>query len=121
MGPEHIESGSGENEVAEAAVELFLEVQMIERLSEVGPVEMCIDTEHLAEDGLADLDEILGEAGSFSHPVRLPRASQLGKRCCGNARIVSIRDSRGLGREYLCVVNLARDPSLHKRNVLLGR
>lgn len=121
MRPEHVESRRGENKVAETAVELLFEVQVIERLGEVGPVEVRIDTKHLAENGLANLDKVLGEARSFSHPVRLPRAGQLGERRCGNAGIVGVRDSRGLSGENLCVVNLARYPSLHKRNVLLGR
>lgn len=38
MRPEHIESGGGENKVAEATVELLFEVQVVERLGEVGPV-----------------------------------------------------------------------------------
>lgn len=121
MRPEHIEGGGGENKVAEAAVELLFEVQVVERLGEVGPVQVCINTEHLTEDSLADLDEILGKARSLSHPVRLPRTGQLGERRCSNTGVVGIGDSRGLSGENLCVVNLARDPSLHKRNVLLGR
>lgn len=121
MRPEHIECGCGENKVAEAAVELLFEVQVVERLGEVSPVEVCVHTEHLTENGLANLDKVLGKARSFSHPVRLTRAGQLGERRCSNARVVGIRDSRGLGRKDLCVVDFARYPSLHKRNIFLCR
>lgn len=121
MRSEHVEGGGGENKVAEAAVELLFEVQVVKRLGKVGPVQVCIDTKHLTEDSLADLNKVLGEARSLSHPVRLPRAGQLGERRCSNTGVVGIGDSRGLSGEDLCVVNLARDPSLHKRNVFLGR
>lgn len=61
--------GSGENEVAETAVEWLLQVQVIVRVDEVSPVQVSIDAEHLAEDGLADIEEIVGETATLSKPV----------------------------------------------------
>lgn len=60
-GLEHIQGGSGQNEVGEATVELLLEVEVIERLGEVSPVKVSVDSEHLAEDHLTDVDELIGE------------------------------------------------------------
>lgn len=37
---EHIQRGGGQDEVAETAVELFLEVQVIERFDKVSPVQV---------------------------------------------------------------------------------
>ncbi len=65
----HIQSGGGEDEVGEARVELFLEVEVVEWLDEVRPVEVSVDAEHLAEDGLADLEELLREARGLANPV----------------------------------------------------
>lgn len=62
MGPEHIESSCSENKVAEATVKLLFEIQVIERLGEVCPVEVRIDPKHLPENGLTDLDKILGKS-----------------------------------------------------------
>lgn len=73
MWSEHIKRCCGQDEVTEAAIELLLQIQMVERLSEVGPVKVGIDSEHLTEDGLADLDEVLWETRSFAHPIRLSR------------------------------------------------
>lgn len=93
--------------MTETAVELLLQVQVIERLSKVGPVEMGVDSEHLTENSLADLDKILGEAGPLADPVGLSRVCQLGKRCCGDARVVCVRNTRWVGREDLGVINFA--------------
>lgn len=58
---EHVEGRGGQDEVAEAAVEGLLEVEVVERLGEVSPVEVRVDAEHLAEDSLTDVDKILRE------------------------------------------------------------
>lgn len=70
LGLQQVEGGSGKNEVTEAAVQLLLEVEVVERLGEMCPVEMGIDPEHLQEDGLADVEEVLGESASLSYPSR---------------------------------------------------
>lgn len=69
VGLEHIEGGGGEDEMAKATVQLLFEVEMVKRLDKVGPIQVCIDAEHLAEDGLADLDKVLGEPAAFANPV----------------------------------------------------
>jgi len=60
-GLEHIQGGSSQHEMGEATVELLLKVEVVEGLSEVSPVKMSIDPEHLSEDHLADVDELVGE------------------------------------------------------------
>lgn len=121
MGSEHVECGGGEDEVAETAVELLLQVQMVERLHEMSPVEVRVDTKHLAENGLADLNKILREGRALPHPVRLSGAGQLRKGSGGNAGVVCIRNTGRVSGEDLRVVNLARYPSLHKRDIFVGR
>lgn len=41
--------------MGEATVELLFEVKMVERFGEMCPVQMGIDSEHLAENHLADV------------------------------------------------------------------
>ena len=60
MGLQHIDFGSSEDEVTETAVHWLLEAEVKEGIDEVGPVEVSVNTEHLSEDGLADLNEIDG-------------------------------------------------------------
>lgn len=91
--PKHIEGGSGKDEVAKAAVELLLEVQVVERLGEVRPVKVCVDAEHLAEDGLADLDKVLREARALADPVGLTGAGELRERRSGDAGVVCVGDA----------------------------
>jgi len=55
--------------VAEAAVQLFLKIQVVEGVDEVGPVEMGVDAEHLTEDHLANFDEVLGETAALAYPI----------------------------------------------------
>lgn len=69
MGLQHLDLGSGEHEVREAAVHWLLEAEVVEWFDEVGPVEMSIDTEHLAEDCLTDVNELNGEATALADPV----------------------------------------------------
>lgn len=119
--PEHVERGGGQHEVREAAVELLLEVEVVEGLREMGPVKVSVDAEHLAKDHLAHIDELLREAGPLADPLWVTRVRQLGKGRRRDGRIVSIRHSSGIGREDVGVVNLARDPPLHQRHVLVSR
>ena len=64
--------------MAEATVHTLFEAEVVEWLDEVGPVEMSVDTEHLAEDGLANFGEVRGEAAALTDPVTL--AGELRKR-----------------------------------------
>jgi hypothetical protein len=72
---QHINLGRGKDEVTKAAVHALFEIEVVERIDEVGPVEMGVDTEHLAENRLADIDELGREATALSNPVT--GASQL--------------------------------------------
>lgn len=101
--------------MAETAIELLLQVQMVEGLRKVGPVKVSVDAEHLEEDGLANVEKLLGEAAALADPVVRTR-----QKCrCGNLRVMRKRDPRRLGGEDLGVVNLARNPPLHQSNVLI--
>lgn len=71
VGLQHVESGSSEDEVTEATVEMLLEIQVVVRLNEVSPVKVGIDTEHLTEDSLTDVDKVLGETTALANPVTL--------------------------------------------------
>lgn len=53
--------------MTEATVQMLVEVEMIEWLSEVGQEEMAVNGEYETEDGLADISEFGGEK-----PLRLP-------------------------------------------------
>ena len=75
MGLQHIDFGSSEDEVTEAAVHWLLEAEVKEGIDEVGPVEVSVNTEHLSEDGLADLNEIDWEPTALANPVT--RSSKL--------------------------------------------
>lgn len=111
-----------QDEMAEAAVELLLQIQMIERVDKMRVVEMRIDAEHLQKDGLADAAKVLGEAGALAEPVGFAAAGGGGRRRRrGEGRVDGVRDARGVGGEDLGVVDLARDPALHERDVLVGR
>ena len=94
---------------------------MVEGLGEVCPVEVGVDTKHLAEDRLTDINEVLWEATSLTDPVRLARVCQLRERCRGDVGIVCVRDAGSFSREDGGIIDLAADPSLHKRYVLVSR
>lgn len=79
-GLEHVEGSGCQDKVREATVELLFQVKVVEWVGEVSPVEMSVDTEHLSEDHLADVEELVGEAGSLADPFGLTRIRQLGKR-----------------------------------------
>ena len=109
-------------------------------------VEVRVDAEHLTEDGLADIDEVNWETAALANPVT--RARELregGVQVGGTSRdrsvgargvqatrrvgstcdlrvtgVVSEGDASGIGGKDGSVVDLARDPSLHKRDVLVG-
>jgi hypothetical protein len=144
---QHVNFGGGKDKVAEAAVHAFFKTEMVEGVDEVGPVEMSVDTEHLTEDGLADFDKLGREATTFPNPITW--ASELRERCvqsgrtCGNgaagarsvettrcvgcarglgwSSVVSKGDAGWIGWEDIGVVDLARNPSLHKRDVFMSR
>lgn len=122
VGFEQIEGRGREDKVTEATVELLLEVDVVEGVGEVGPVEMGVDAEHLAEDGLADVDEVLGEARALADPVGLATgAGELGQRRRRDGGVVRKGDARRIRGEDGEVVNLAGDPALHQCHVLVGR
>lgn len=91
---------------------------MVEGVDKVGPVEVRVDSEHLAEDSLADLDEVLRKAAPFPGPVPVARAAQLREWCCGDCGIVSEGDAIRVRWEDADIINLTRDPALHKGDVL---
>lgn len=117
---QHIQSARREHKVRKATVELLLEVEVVEGVDKVSPVQVSIDSEHLSEDGLADLEEVLRESTSLSDPVTVAGAAQLGKRGSGYLRVVRERDTIVVCREDGGIVNLARDPTLHESDVLVG-
>ncbi len=65
--------------MTEAAVHLSLKVEMVERVDEVCPVEVRVDSEHLTKDSLADLEKFNGKATTLTNPIT--RAGKLRKRC----------------------------------------
>jgi len=133
--------------VTEAAVHTLLKIEMEVGFDKVGPVEMSIDTEHLAKDCLANLNELRWEAAALTNPITRPsklrkgcvesgRAYRNGSICTrsvertrcvscagdfGTISVVCERDSSRVSRENGGVVNLARDPSLHEGDILVSR
>lgn len=116
---QHVEGAGCQDKVAEAAVELFLQVEVVEGIDKVGPVEVGVDSEHLAEDGLADLDEFLGKAAPLPDPVPVARAAQLRERRCGDGGIMGEGDPVRVRWKDAEVINLTRDPALHEGDVLV--
>ncbi len=55
----HIKCSSGENEMAEAAVKVFIKVEAVERINKVSAVEVSVDTEHLPKDSMTYIEELL--------------------------------------------------------------
>lgn len=78
MGLQHVDLSSSKDEVTEAAVHSLLQAEIVERIDEVGPVEVSVDTEHLAEDLLTDIEELNWEAAALANPVT--RSSKLRER-----------------------------------------
>ena len=142
---QHVNFRGRENKVTEAAVHWLFQTQVVERINEMCPVEMRVDTEHLTEDCLADIDELNWETTALSNPVT--GTSKLRERCsqgCGagwdrgirarsvkttrcvgracNLGVTSVvceRDSGWIRREDVGVIDLARDPALHERYVFV--
>lgn len=77
---EQIESRRCQDEVAETAIHRLLQVQA-KHVVEVRPVKVRVDAEHLAEDGLACLHEVLGESAPLAHPI-LTRLRRRSAKCC---------------------------------------
>lgn len=100
---QQVQGRSSEDEVAEAAVKVVLEVQVIERLCKVRPVQMRVNTEHLEEDGLANAEELLWETAPLANPFIRSSEQSVG----GDLGVVGETDPRCVGRENGLVVNLA--------------
>lgn len=113
--PQQIKGSGSEDEVTEAAVQLLFQVEVVEGLQEVVPVQMSVDTEHLQENRSADTDEVPGEGAALADPFF--RSGGLGAflrhGCVGDAGVVAGEDGG--------VVDLAGDPALHESDVLVGR
>lgn len=94
---------------------------MIKRVNEVSPIEMGIYPEHLTEDHLANFHEIIGKATPFAYPVPVAWAGQLRKWRGGDRGVVRERDAIRVGRKDGHIINLARNPTLHKSDVFICR
>lgn len=104
--------------MAEAAVHGLLEVHVEHGVLEVSPVQMRVDAEHLPEDGLTDIEEVLGEAAALADPVVFGCLGRVGG---ADRRVVCEGHTRRVGREDLLVVDLARDITLDEGEVLVRR
>lgn len=105
-----------QQEVAEATIQLLLEVEVVEGVDKVRVVQVRVDAEHLAEDGLADAAELLGEPAALAEPV-------VGRRGCGRGGegcVERVGDAFGVRGEDSGVVDLAGNPALHEGDVLIG-
>lgn len=143
---EHVNLGGCKDEMAETTIQMFVEIQVIERIHKVSPIEMRIDSKHLPKDGLADVDEFLGKAAALTDPVArtnqlCKRGAEVGRSCrdrilllgsetTGCVRVgcnlrtrgvVSKRHASAVCREDVCVISLACDPPLHQRDVFMSR
>lgn len=78
MGLQHVDLGSSEHKMTETTVHGLFQREVVEGVDKMSPVKVRVNAEHLAEDGLADIDELDWEAAALSNPVA--RASQRGKR-----------------------------------------
>lgn len=96
--------------MAEAAVELLLQVEVVEGLDKVVPVQVCVDAEDLQEDCAADANELAREAGTLADPVVVGWGGSFG----------GVGDARVLRGEEGCVVEFAGDPALHEGYILVG-
>ena len=104
---EKVERGGCQNKMAEAAVHRLLQVEA-EHVLKMGPVEVGVDSEHLAEDGLAELHKVLGEPAPLSHPVLTGLGHGSAK-----GRVVGVAHASCLGGKDGRVVDLARDVALN--------
>lgn len=102
--------------MTEAAIQLLLEIEMVERIREMRVVEMRVYAKHLQENGLADTAKLFGETRALAKPVGIGGRGRLRSK----GRVECIRDAVGVGGEYSRVIDFARDPSLHEGDVLVG-
>ena len=72
--------------MAEAAVHALFDIQVVERIDKVSPVEVGVDAEHLSEDSLADIDKVGWEATALTDPVAGTREL---REWCGQGRRAS--------------------------------
>lgn len=122
MWPQKVQSGSSQQEVTEAAVELLLEVQLVEWLDEVGMVHVCVNAEHLQEDSLADLEEVLGKTAPPADPVTVVGVGDAREGLLGcDGRVDGKGDAGRIGGEDVGVVDLPGYPPLHEGYVLVCR
>lgn len=106
----------------EATIQLLLEVEVIERVGEVRPVQVRVDAEHLSEDDLTNLEELVGEARSLAEPLGFRSgAGELREGVGVEGGILRVGDATCFRGENVDVVNLARDPTLHECHVLVSR
>lgn len=92
---QHLERRGRQDEVAEATVQLLLQVEVVEGLHEVVPVQMGVDAEDLAEYQLTGAPKLLGKPAPGPKPLV---ATLLG----GIARVLGVNGKRhrvGVGRE----------------------
>ena len=54
----HVKCRSGQDEMAEAAIEMFIKAEVVERIDKVSPVKVGVNTEHLPKDCLANVERI---------------------------------------------------------------
>ena len=93
---QHLKGCSSEDKVTEATVKVLFKVEVVKWINEVGPVEMSIDTEHLAEDSLANIDKIWRKATALANPVTLACKLREGSiECCWTGWNWSVR-ARGI-------------------------
>lgn len=144
---QHVDLGGSKDEVAETAVHWLLKVEVVEWFDEMGPVQVRVDSEHLTEDGLADIDELLRETTALANPVTracklreggvqggwtsrdrsvgargIEATGGVGSACdLRVADVVGEGNTSGVSGEDVGVVGLAGDPSLHERDVFMGR
>lgn len=81
--------------MAEAAVQLLLQVEVVEGLHEMIPVQMGVDTKDLAEYQLTSAPELLGKPAPGPKPL-------VGTLLGGIARVLGVNGKRhrvGVGRE----------------------
>lgn len=133
LGLEHVKSSGGEDKVAEAAVQMLVEADVVEWVGEVSPVQMRVNAEHLSENGLAHFVEVRWEATALANPVTVAgelrqRSAEAGgsgwDRDVGarsvetargvrgandvwRARAVSVRYTGGISGEDVDIVDLA--------------
>ena len=105
--------------MAEPRVELFLKREVVV-VDKVGPVQVRIDAEHLAENGFAHFEKLLGEAGAFSEPI-IAVAAGVGQGGRGDDRVVRKGGAVGVGGKVVGVIDFPCNPALHECHVFVGR